>query len=160
MMEFIDATVFLGMHSTNEEQRVACKNFFVERTEKTIFMSYENIGKCDDIVWSFDRETQDAYYPFMDRLHTAMDIHRIPYDERTLECRTSVDDLSLFRQLTLALSQAHGGVIWTCDRELLRRKRDDVASPPISKTEKDFPGDLEKRYRESLKLRVGEFVLP
>ncbi|MDO8598759.1 MAG: DUF6190 family protein [bacterium] len=154
MKEFIDATVFMGMHSTDEERRVACKNFFVERMEKTIFMSYENVGKCDDIVWSFDRETQDAYYPFMDRLHTAMDVQRIPYDERTLERRASLSDLSVLQQLTLALSRAHAGRLRTFDGDLLRRDLDDVSAPHGSKIEKEFSSDLEKWYRESLQLRV------
>ena len=96
MKEFIDSTIFMGMHSVDEKIRIACKNFFIDHLKKTIFMSLESVGKCDDIVWHFDRETQDIYYPFMDRLHTVMDIQRIPYDKSDLDNRKSGDDLSLF----------------------------------------------------------------
>ena len=56
-----------------------------ERLNRKIVMSLEQVGRCDDIIWGYPRELQDAYYPFMDRLHTEMRIHRIPFGEQDLE---------------------------------------------------------------------------
>ncbi|MBM3911059.1 MAG: hypothetical protein FJ356_05365 [Thaumarchaeota archaeon] len=154
MKEFIDATIFMGMHSSDEKVRIACKNFFIERMKKTVFMSLENVGKCDDVVWQFDRETQDVYYPFMDRLHTVMDIQRIPYDEKTLQTRKTVSELNPFQQLTLTQSQ--NGKLFTFDKALLNLKISNAVSPETPDEEKEFPDDLEKFYQESLKLSVTE----
>ena len=154
MKEFIDATIFMGMHSSDEKIRIACKNFFVERTKKTVFMSLENVGKCDDVIWKFDREAQDAYFPFMDRIHTIMDIQRIPYDEQTLEKRKRNDKLSIFQQLSL--SQSEKGKLFTLDEVLLNLKLDFLTSPQINNEEKNFFGELETSYQESLILRVAD----
>lgn len=154
MKEFIDATIFMGMHSSDEKIRIACKIFFIGRIKKTVFMSLETVGKCDDVVWQFDRETQDAYYPFMDRLHTIMDIQRIPYDEKSLQARKANPQLNTFQQLTLA--QTHNGKLYTFDTALLDLKLNNVVSPKIPEEEKEFPDDLEKFYQGSLILRVAE----
>lgn len=154
MNEFIDATIFMGMHSSDEKIRIACKNFFIARMKKTIFMSLENVGKCDDVVWQFDRETQDAYYPFMDRLHTVMDIQRIPYDEKSLEARKANLKLNTFQQLTLA--QAQSGKLFTLDEALLNENMDFAQAPKNSSEEHKFPMDLEKAYEASLALRIGD----
>lgn len=151
MKEFIDATIFMGMHSADEKIRMACKNFFIERLDHTLFMSLENVGKCDDIVWQFDRETQDTYYPFMDRLHTVMDIQRIPYDQNSIDKRKPIGNLSIFQQLTLA--QASDEKLYTVDESLLKLRLDFITSPKLNE-EKNFPEDLEKWYQASLKLRV------
>lgn len=154
MKEFIDFTIFMGMHSSDEKIRIASKNFFVERIKKTVFMSLENVGQCDDIVWQSDRNTQDVYYPFMDRLHTIMNIQRIPYDEETLEKRKQNNELSVFQQLTLAQSKV--GKLYTFDETLLNLKLDFVKSPQTAEEEKKLPDDLEQFYQESLKLRVTD----
>lgn len=67
---FISAEVFLGMHSKNEKVRITCKNFFVERMHEKIFITFEEVGKCDHVIWSLPRKIQSAYYPFMDELHS------------------------------------------------------------------------------------------
>lgn len=151
MKEFIDATVFLGMHSTEEKIRVACKNFFIKRLHETLFMSLENVGKCDDVIWQFDRETQDAYYPFMDRLHTIMDFQRIAYDQKCLDERVRTEPLSLFQQLTLA--QALNDKLYTFDKMILELKLEFTTTPP-SREERFFPEELESFYNTSLKLRI------
>lgn len=76
---FIDATVFLGMHSSDETTRRACKGFFVQRLNDRVCMSLEHVGMCDDVIWAQPRTVQDAYYPFMDVLHTDMKIDRRGY---------------------------------------------------------------------------------
>jgi hypothetical protein len=154
MKKFIDATVFMGMHSLDEDIRVACKNFFVRHLEKTLFMSLENVGKCDDIVWKVPHKVQDEYYPFMDRLHTLMDIQRLPYDQETLERMDIRPELSTFQQLTLSLSSS--GVLYTFDNDLLGLELNFVASPEKNKKEALFPVDLEKYYQKS---RVFHFFV-
>ncbi len=151
MREFIDITIFLVMHSMNDKIRIACKNFFVDRMEKTIFMSLENVGKCDDVIWRFERKTQDVYYPFMDRLHTVVDIQRIPYDKKTVDNRKPINDLSIFQQLTL--TQAINDKLYTFDEAILRLKLNFITSPKFN-NEKNLPDDLEQWYQSSLKLRI------
>jgi hypothetical protein len=153
MREFIDETIFLGMHSTNEAVRISCKNFFVERLAKTIFMSLESVGKCDDIVWQFNREVQDIYYPFMDRLHTVMDIRRSSYSKTILKDRKETKKLSFYQELTVA--QAKGGRLYTLDKKLLGLGLGFIKLPRNSKDEKSFPPDIEKWYKKSLKLRIS-----
>ena len=62
MKEYIDASVFLGMHSPNEAIRIACKNFFVRRLNRSIVMSLEQVGKCDDVIWSSYTDEEQATY--------------------------------------------------------------------------------------------------
>src|SRR3989338_8981668 len=108
MKEFIDSTIFMGMHNKDETIRIACKNFFVKRIKKKIYMSLEQVGKCDDIIWKFDRRTQDAYYPFMDNLHTIMNIKRVSYNEKDIKHSMSIkeDKLSFSEKLTLGMTIA------------------------------------------------------
>src|SRR5918997_493068 len=77
----IDASVFMGMHSRHEALRLSCKMFFAQRLDHRLVMSLEDVGRCDNLVWRFPRDTQDAYYPFMDNLHTNAEIHRVGYNE-------------------------------------------------------------------------------
>lgn len=158
MTEFIDATIFLGLHHEDNEIRIKCKNFFIERLDSTIIMSLDNVGKCDDVVWKFDRETQDAYYPFMDRIHTVMDINRIPYDENDIKSMSNFknSDLSTFQKLTLAKTEAKQGVLYTIDQKILSLNNDLVKEPPNNPEELSFPEDLEKHYNHSLALRVTQ----
>ncbi|PIN93097.1 hypothetical protein COU54_04360 [Candidatus Pacearchaeota archaeon CG10_big_fil_rev_8_21_14_0_10_31_24] len=141
------------MHSNDEKTRITCKNFFIEHLNKTIFMSLESVGKCDDIVWQFSRKVQDEYYPFMDRLHTIMNIKRIPYDSRTITKNKFPKTLSNFQQLILSQSQADR--LFTLDKEMLNLNLKFVTSPNNHSTEKNFPGIMERFYKQSLKLRVN-----
>lgn len=156
MNEFIDVSVFLGMHSTDENIRINCKNFFVRRLSKEIYMSFETVGKCDDVVWSYSRLHQDLYYPFMDRLHTIMNIQRIPY---SLEAVNLISlDKSLQNHnlgLNLALSKTHRGVYYTLNQELISSSIDNIKAIPDEEIELMFPDDLEKYYRESLILEIN-----
>ncbi len=157
MKEFIDVSVFMGMHSKHDQTRIACKNFFIERMDKKIYISFENLGKCDDMVWQFDRVTQDAYYPFMDRLHTIMDIQRIPYDVEDIDTYTAdfaPSTLSMLQKLTCSVVLAKKGILYTFDKELLGLKNVSVQEPETVAREGVFPGDLEKWYQESLMLRM------
>jgi len=152
MKKFIDASIFMGMHSKDEGTRITCKNFFIEHLDQVIYMSLENVGKCDDIVWQFDRETQDLYYPFMDRLHTVMDIQRVEYTQSDLDFKPHDKGLSTLQELTC--SQAVNDKLLTLDKDLLALNLSHIKAPETHNNEKTFPGDLEDFYKDSLVLRL------
>ena len=104
MKEFIDATIFLGMHSMDEKIRIACKNFFAGRIKNIIWMPLEEVGRCDDVIWRFPRKAQDAYYPFMDNLHSIMKIKRIEYDEEDVKAAGKISgNLPMSKKLVIGM---------------------------------------------------------
>ncbi|MEK6874938.1 MAG: DUF6190 family protein [Nanoarchaeota archaeon] len=176
MNEYIDASVFLGMHSRDEQIRVACKNYFVERLDDEVGISLEQVGKCDDVIWQYSREAQDAYYPFMDNLHTVMDIKRVPYDERDIQEAIFHpyllgSDIDFSDKLTLGMVLARRAVLYTVNHQLLNLKprrltdrlggkirveadvSNSVQTPQAGKEIK-FPEELEKLYQQSLVVRM------
>ena len=52
---FIDASAFLGMHSEDEKVRRQSANFFITHFNSTVYMSLEQVGYCDDVIWRFPR---------------------------------------------------------------------------------------------------------
>ncbi|RJQ81531.1 hypothetical protein D5S17_04850 [Pseudonocardiaceae bacterium YIM PH 21723] len=154
----IDASLFMGMHSTDDLTRVRCKGFFAQRIEGAVVMSLEHVGRCDDLVWSYPRDVQDRYYPFMDVLHTDMDIRRIGYGEK--ELITALEDpvlagLPMHERLLLAMVLRRDAVLYTVSPRL--RAREDLPVHHIDlPSTSDFPDGLEQLYQESLVLRVGE----
>ena len=158
MNEFIDASVFLGMHSEEENIRIKCKNFFVKRMKKEIIMSFETIGECDHIIWGFSRLHQNSYYPFMDRLHTIMKIKRIPYGLKEVNLMSIDKNLQNYKPgLNLALSITHRGVFYTLNQKLISSSIDNIKTIPDEEVELMFPKDLEKYYEESLILKLSVF---
>ncbi|GAA2966189.1 DUF6190 family protein [Actinokineospora diospyrosa] len=155
--EFVDATLFMGMHSADERIRRACKGFFVDRLATGVVMSLEQVGRCDDIVWSYPREVQDAYYPFMDNLHTDMAVARVGYTAedlaRALEAIT-LAHLPLAVRLTLGQAIGRGGTLFTVDTRYPVSAA--VRGPEPVEVEPRFPDGLERLYRESLALRVDD----
>lgn len=164
MQEFIDATLFLGTHGTDEAVRVACKNYFVERYEQSIGMSDDQAGKCDRIIWYYSRELQDIYYPFMDRLRTDMDIRGLEYEAEDVTVVLGdqrLDGLRMSQKLTLGMALARKGKLYTVDEELhklnltLPQKQQLAIFYPPSGDEKAFPDRvLEECYQKSLSLRI------
>ncbi|HLD56728.1 MAG TPA: DUF6190 family protein [archaeon] len=157
MKDFVDHSVFLGMHSKDEKTRIACKNFFVSRlkNKKKIWMSFEQVGKCDDMIWSLPRKKQDAYYPFMDNLHTVMKIDRIPYSKSDIDITLNKKDLEyidFLQRLTVGMAISRKGVLYTTNQTLLSRKS--PVTKPVLSSELYFPKNLEKLYQKSLELRV------
>jgi len=163
----IDASLFMSLNSTDDTIRRAGKRFFVEHLTTGAVMSLEQVGRCDALIWgSYSREQQDAYYPFMDNLHTDMKIDRIAYDEQDLRLALEspvLADLPLTRRLTVAMVLNRGGVLHTADPLLVGR--DDLplcalplgALPPGVVPDQDealFPEPLERMYQESLALLV------
>ena len=70
----INSRMILNLHSSNSKNRIAQKNFFVRNINQNnkFYMSFEDVGICDDYVWKFhqSKKEQDAYWPFLDLLHT------------------------------------------------------------------------------------------
>lgn len=82
---YVDASVFLGMHHRNEQVRSQSLCFFRHQYAAAVKMNYEQVGICDAVIWQESREVQDLYYPFMDRLHTDMEIARAGYSFHEIE---------------------------------------------------------------------------
>ncbi|MFI6644719.1 DUF6190 family protein [Streptomyces sp. NPDC050504] len=156
---FIDFTMFMGMHSENEEIRKAAKAFFAERLGNTsVVLSWEQVGRCDDYVWGFSREIQDAYYPFMDVLHTDMDIVRFGYTQADVDRAFTAPELiglPAYERLLLAQTLNHGGTLHTASPRL--KDRTDLPVVPLTAPdgEASFPEELERLYHESLVLSVA-----
>ncbi|MEU5218660.1 DUF6190 family protein [Streptomyces sp. NPDC020807] len=165
---FIDAALFLGMHSADESVRLAAKAFFVQRLDGRVVMSLEQVGRCDDVIWGYSRELQDAYYPFMDVLHTVMEISREPYDPA--DVRLALDDSAdsaVPAHLTFTDRLVLGQVINR--KGLLHTVRPRAAAfpglpvrgvpaPPVGEPEPAFPEPLERLYTASLALRLPPVV--
>ncbi|WP_020672401.1 DUF6190 family protein [Amycolatopsis nigrescens] len=154
---YIDASLFMGMHSVNEAVRLACKTFFAERMGQTLVMSLEHVGRCDDLVWRYPRAIQDEYYPFMDNLHTDAAIRRIGYDEKSVRTAQSTPELAgldLGDRLLLGMVLNGGGELHTVNPRLTGRPElpvRHVASPGTAR----FPALLETLYERSRVLRVA-----
>jgi Family of unknown function (DUF6190) len=153
--EFVDAFTFVGMHSSNESRRLSCKRFFVERLTRGVAMSLEHVGACDDVIWQRPREEQDAYYPFMDNLHTLMPISRRPYGAEDLRFALDsplVKELPMSSRLLVAMVVNGRGILRTADPALFRRTYLPVRALDQG-GEVVFPKPLEALYLQSLKLR-------
>jgi predicted nucleic acid-binding protein len=154
MNTFIDATVFLAMHSADESIRIAAKNFFVEHFDKPLSMTLEDVGKCDDVIWQYGREEQDLYYPFMDRLHTVMNIQRVPYTLEAIEWMRADDQLSVQQRLLLSMAAQKKANVVTADSHFAQYGGRSVELLAAATTEKQFSKELERCYQESLALQL------
>lgn len=155
---YIDAGVFMGMHSADEQVRIASKNLFVRCWQSGLHMTLDQVGICDAVVWLRSREVQDDYYPFMDQLHTLMRIDRVPYTVADLTAASTdggLDDLSAHARLTLAKVRAGGARLLTWDPGLIQRPDTPAEAPEASGAEARFPGELEDLYARSLALRLS-----
>lgn len=152
---YVDAEIFLGMNSADESVRLACKSFFAARLFDRVVMSFEQIGRCDDLVWRFPREVQDAYYPFMDNLHTDMRIERRGYDATDVRVglTADLDGLAMHERLLAAMVLNGNGTLWSVSPRLLAHGSLPVRAPEADE-ELLFPEALERLYRASLTLRV------
>lgn len=90
---FIDASVFLGMHHEDAAIRQRSLAFFHAYYQARARMNFEQVGICDAIIWRQPRAVQDLYYPFMDLLHSDMQILREGY--AFTELRWALDDPAL-----------------------------------------------------------------
>jgi hypothetical protein len=152
----IDASVFMGMHAQDDNTRLACMSFMAAQFEAGVALSWEQIGRCDDIVWSRTRDVQDAYYPFMDILHSTMSIARRPYDPADLELALRdrrLAGLPMHEALSVAMASNRNGSLVTISERLHERCGLPVRRPvgtPIT----SFPEPVATLYAQSLRLRV------
>ena len=114
------------------------------------------VGKCDDVVWRFPRSVQDAYYPFMDNLHTDMTFERFGYSDE--DVRAALDTAasaspSVAERLVLVVALNRNAVLYTVNPRLMGHAGQSVRTPPIC-GEASFPDGLERLYHASLALRV------
>src|SRR5262249_30575214 len=117
-------------------------------------MSFEQIGICDAVIWREPREVQDLYYPFMDRLHTDMQIVREGYCAHELHLALGHPALRRLRPeqaLLAAQTLAGGSMLVTHDPELCAlpyvqpRLWDFSSSDPCAA----FPPELQTLYERS-----------
>ena len=152
----IDASVFMGMHAQDDGTRHACRSFMAGRFDAGVVISWEQIGRCDDIVWSYARDVQDAYYPFMDVLHSTMSFSRRPYDADDLELALRdprLAGLPLHEALAVAMACNRYAPLVTISARLHERRGLPVRHPagaPVA----DFPEPVAGLYAQSLRLRV------
>ena len=153
---FIDAYFFLGMHDSNPERRTQSLGFFTQDHPPILCMSLEQVGLCDEIIWRHSRQEQDAYYPFMDNLHSMLPIRRISYCRADL-ARTLRDQrlrhLPLTQACTVSQVINHRGKLYTHDPLLL----DDAAvqpwiAPAPQQPPQGFDAPLDALYQHSLSL--------
>jgi hypothetical protein len=158
--EFVDATVFLGMNSTDGNARLACASFFATRLGSRVAMSLEQVGRCDHVVWGYPRRHQDAYYPFMDNLQTDLRFDRLAYQEQDVAAAHSDPrPVSAADRLVLAMVANRGGTPYTLNPRLLSLP-DAPVRPCVQPAERvRFPARLEALYQESLALRVDVALL-
>ncbi|MEU5692581.1 DUF6190 family protein [Actinosynnema sp. NPDC020468] len=151
----IDAALFMAMNSTDDRIRRQGKAFFAHRLTTGAVMPLEQVGRCDDLVWGYPREVQDAYYPFMDVLHTDMKVDRIGYTEddlRVAQTSSLLAGLPLGRRLTVAVVLNRGATLYTTDPQLTGRT--DLPLGELPDVESAFPEPLETLYQQSLALLV------
>ena len=170
---FVDAKLFLSMHSRDDNHRIPAKNFFVESLDNKITMTYEQIGICDNAIWQFPKKFQDIYFPFMDEIQSSH-IMRLSYDEKDM--RTAQEnyylsmivagqyELSVSDRLLLAKVKNTNGSLYTNNSRLLHYRDDEtlrkdfyphVLTPEYVDKEFSFPEELEELYQKSLNLRIN-----
>lgn len=120
---FIDASLFMGMHSENTHTRRQSIEFMAQHFNGQVYMNLEQVGMCDEYVWQYERDIQDAYYPFMDVLHSEMDVKRIGYSQSDLnlsllEHGIDVRHLTVQQRLLMAQVINHEGLLFTHDSQI------------------------------------------
>lgn len=158
---FVDASLFLGMHARDTATRAACRAFMASRFRSGVVMAWEQVGRCDDVVWAHPRAVQDAYYPFMDVLHSTMTVERRPLS--TDDVRLAVADerlcgLPTHEALAVAMAANAGGRLVTVSPRL-RDRTDLPVEGPCGPPDARFPEDLEELYDRSLVLVVDTEAL-
>jgi hypothetical protein len=150
----VDATVFLGMHHKDEVIRQRSLGFFRSHYSDHVWMNYEQVGVCDAVIWRQDRAVQDQYYPFMDRLHSEMQIVRGGYRVEELDLALGHPELKSLRPeqaLLAAQALARATVLVTHDPDLravpcMRPRLWDFPPAPASA---QFPAELQALYERS-----------
>lgn len=167
----VDATVFMGMHAVDPVIRQQSTDLMSRYFHSSLAMSYEQVGLCDDYVWRFSRAVQDKYYPFMDCLHTEMEIQRIPYNIDDLMLATShkeiVDSgLNCMQALLVAQVLRYDGILYTHHSEIIKLDwfssylgSFDTDARSGSESAVMFTDELDYLYQQSSCLQVEELGL-
>lgn len=157
----IDATVFMGMHHVNPGIREKSLGFFNAFYSGQVQMSFGQIGICDAIIWKKSRQLQDVYYPFMDVLHTDMNIQRQGYCSKVLKracLQTDWAHLSVEKKLLAAQVVEHQQPLFTHDSALreLDALKPYLQTFPSSVTGRVFPGTLQNLYEQSREMLIQQ----
>ncbi|MHC8305811.1 DUF6190 family protein [Pseudomonas sp. PB3P13] len=157
----IDATVFMGMHHADQGIREQSLGFFNAFYSRRVLMSFGQIGICDAIIWKKSRQLQDVYYPFMDVLHTDMNIQRRGYCNKVLKRACLESDwahLSVEKRLLAAQVVEHQHPFFTHDSALreLDTLKPFLQTFPSSKTGSVFPESLQSLYEQSCAMSIEQ----
>jgi hypothetical protein len=114
----------MGMHSIDKITRNQSLSIMSKLFSKGIYMNLEQVGMCDEYVWRYSRNIQDDYYPFMDVLHTEMDINRIGYsnaDIARFNKDKQISDIKLSVRSALLVAQIinNNAVLYTHDKTIV-----------------------------------------
>ena len=160
---FIDTSAFMCMHCSDKTKAKQAVGFFSNKFNDTLHMSLEQVGMCDDVVWSYARDVQNAYYPFMDRLHSEMNIVRIPYTRADVEFALTdptFEGVRLFHALVLAQVVNHQGHLYTANSFLLNDSRfNSIVSPVYENDSSTFGEVMQTFYERSSVLTVHNDVI-
>lgn len=157
----IDATVFMGMHHSDPQVRAKSLGFFSAFYSRQVSMSFGQIGICDAIIWKKSRHLQDVYYPFMDVLHTDMNIQRQGYCNKVLKLACLEPDwahLSVEKKLLAAHVLEYQRPLFTHDDSLreLSLLKPFLKAFPASVSSPVFPEKLQGLYEQSLEMSIGQ----
>jgi len=155
---FIDASAFMCMHCNDKKIANHTVGFFSNKFDHTLYMSLEQVGICDDIVWSYSRDIQDAYYPFMDRLHSEMNVIRTSYtrdDVQLALADPTLEGIRFCHALVLAQVINHHGHLYTGNSLLLNNpKLNSIVSPVHEAEPSTFNEVMQDFYERSSVLTV------
>ncbi|WP_434609660.1 hypothetical protein J3P80_20385 [Pseudomonas sp. D2-30] len=157
----MDATVFMGMHHRDPEVRAQSLGFFSAFYSRQVLMSFGQIGICDAIIWKKSRHLQDVYYPFMDVLHTDMNIQRQGYSNKVLKRACLEPDwahLSVEKKMLVAHVVEHQQPFYTHDDSLrdLTLLKPYLKTFPMASSQSVFPEKLQGLYEQSLQMTIGQ----
>jgi hypothetical protein len=153
----IDATFFLGLNSANEPERIATKNFLVEHLDCKLYMSYEQVGICDNLIWSYDHYKQNLYFPFMDYFMAEAKMIRKPYSEQTFQLMEREDTLCFTERLTCAFAREHDCLLYTWNNKIITSQKAPLGNiiKYFRLPESTFPVPIEELYQQALGLRLS-----
>lgn len=152
----IDATVFLGLNSKKEAERIATKNFFVGHFQSELYMSYEQVAVCDNTIWTRSHAEQSLYFPFMDFLMTELRLIRKPYSEQTLRLMEKNSNLSFTERLTCAFAEEHDCKLYTLNKNIIKSQTVPLGNMKdyYQLSELMLPADFEGLYQQALGVRI------
>jgi len=161
VLPIIDATVFMGMHHRDPQLRAKSLGFFSSFYQRQVLMGFGQIGICDAIIWKKSRHLQDVYYPFMDVLHTDMDIQRRGYCNEVLRRASLESDwrhLSVEKKLLAAQVIEHKQPLFTHDEELceLTALQPFLQSFPRPIFGPAFPETLQSLFEQSQEMLIEQ----